>query len=68
MKINQPFAIKPSQMTTSYDVTASRVISRANVLRPLMDCYYGDEHRNSYYKMEKIPKDRQHRPVLVFRA
>ena len=56
MKINQPFAIKSSQMTTSCNVTASRVISRANILRPRMDCYHGDEHRNSYYKMERFEK------------
>ena len=55
-------------MTTSCDVTASRVISRANILRPRMDCYHGDELRNSYYKMEKIRKDPQYRPVLVIRA
>ena len=55
-------------MTTSYDVTASRVISRANILRPRKDCYHGDELRNSYYKMEKIRKDPQYRPVLVIRA
>ena len=43
-------------MTISCDVTASRVISRANILRPCMDCYHGDEHRNSYYKMERFEK------------
>ena len=61
----QPFAIKP--FPTSYDVTASRAISRANILQPSLDCYRGDEHYNirSLIQMEKIRKDRQHSPLLV---
>ena len=62
----QPFAIKP--FPTSYDVTASRAISRANILQPSQDCYHGDEHyntRSNTIQMEKIRKDRQHSPVLV---
>ena len=61
----QPFAIKP--FPTLYDVTASRAISRANILQPSLDCYHGDEHYSIRYliQMEKIRKDRQHSPVLV---
>ena len=53
--LNQPFA------------TASRAISRANILQPSLDCYHGDKHYNiqSLIQMEKIRKDRQHSPVLV---
>ena len=52
---------------TLYDVTASRAISRADVLRPSLDCYHGDEHCNLRFllQMEKIRKDRQHSSVLV---
>ena len=61
----QRFAIKP--FPTSYAVTASRAISRANILQPSQDCYHGDEHYNirSLIQMEKIRKDRQHSHVLV---
>ena len=61
----QPFAIKP--FPTSYDVTTSRAISRANILQLSLDCYHGDEHYSirSLIQMEKIRKDRQHSPVLV---
>ena len=61
----QPFAIKP--FPTLYDVTASRAISRANILQPSLDCYHGDKHRNLrfFIQIEKIRKDRQHSPVLL---
>ena len=61
----QPFAIKP--FPTLYDITASRAISRANILQPSLDCYHGDKHCNLrfFIQIEKIRKDRQHSPALL---
>ena len=58
----QPFAIKP--IPTSCGVTASR----ANILQPNLDCCHGYEHCTLRFliQIEKIRKDRQHSPVLVW--
>ena len=55
--------------STLYDVTASRAISaRAKILQPSLECCHGHEHciLRFLVQMEKIQKDRQHSPVLVW--
>ena len=65
---NQPSICSQTLISTLYDLTASRAISLADILRPSLDCYHGDEHCKLRFllQMEKIRKDRQHSPVLVW--
>ena len=54
------------KIVISFCTSQTRAICRANILRPSLDCYHGDEHYNLRFilQMEKIRNDRQHSPVL----